>query len=157
MSVVSEVRDAFIAARPELRIWRDYPNISQADGDLTDAWACHQVSDEFARFAADRGVHALRVTASRFADPWIGEHAWTVLLHSRRGRWHVDFTARQFHNIDGPGAERALTGVWPLTWPAPTESHWHPIAGGFTTITIDDYQPSALSHRGTAADPEGTA
>jgi hypothetical protein len=42
---------AYIQSDPRLEIWRDYPDISEADDAYTDGWACEEISREFTAFA----------------------------------------------------------------------------------------------------------
>lgn len=131
---------AFIDSDPRLDIWRRYPDISEAEDDYTDTWACGQVSAEFAAFARNRGWDAAVVHADDPEHPLAFDHAWVRL--TRDGVIDVDWTARQFHNLHVIGGhDPAVLGMpWPLAWdPAAVGADYpHPVAGPYDTITLEN-------------------
>lgn len=54
---------AFIDSNPRLDIWRRYPDISEAEDEATDTWACGQVSQQFAAFAREHRWDAVVIRA----------------------------------------------------------------------------------------------
>jgi len=126
---------AYIASEPRLDIWRRYPDVSGAEDELTDSFACIQVSAGFAEFARARGWEATVLLAEGAEHPMADHHAWVRILDAR---WYidVDFTARQYHNLHRvEGRDHAvLAQSWPLVWDAAYRDG-HPVAGRFANIS----------------------
>lgn len=137
--------NAFIDSDPCLDIWRRYPDITEAEDESTDTWACVQVSAEFTAFARGLGWDAVLLDGIEPEHPFAFDHAWVRLTHSGRV-YDVDWTARQFHNLHVVGGRdpAVLTLPWPLVWdPAVVGKNIHPVAGEFAAVTKNnsgDYQ-----------------
>lgn len=132
--------NAFIDSEPRLRIWADYPDITEAEDDATDYWACVQVSTEFAAFARTHGWQACVVRATSPEHPMAFDHAWVRL--ARDGVVSdVDWTARQFHSLHEPdGHDRNILDLpWPLAWdPAAIAPEDHPIVGIYAALKLEN-------------------
>ncbi|MEO3931396.1 hypothetical protein WMO79_01095 [Micrococcaceae bacterium Sec7.4] len=132
MTALESLIGAYKASDPRLDIWRRYPDISEAEDQLTDGFACKQVSEGFAEFAWGQGWNALAVLAEGAEDPMADDHAWVRI---RDGLWSydVDFTARQYHNLHRPeGHDSAVLALsWPLVWVYRGE---HPVVGKFAGL-----------------------
>lgn len=114
--------EQFIASDERLDIWRRYPYVTEEEDDATDTFACESVSQAFAAFARDHGW-----TAFPMRIPWERADAddhWWVRLADADGVYDVDFTARQYHNLDG--IPDALEMPWPLVWEPVVVGH-HPL------------------------------
>ena len=129
--------NAYIEADPRLEIWQHYPDISEAEDDYTDTWACEQVGAEFASFARGIGWDAVVIRGEDPDAPMAFGHAWVRL--TRDGVVSdVDWTARQFHNLHDPDGHdlAVLTLPWPLAWdPAAIAPEDHLIVGQYATVT----------------------
>lgn len=135
-----QLLNGFIASDLRLRIWRDYPDLSEADDNYTDGWACEEVSTEFAAFARWLGWDAVVVHGNDPEEGFVFDHAWVRL--TRNGAVvDVDWTARQYHNLyvaEGHDPN-VLTLPWPLTWdPALVGENSHLIVGQFAAVTKED-------------------
>jgi hypothetical protein len=132
MTALDELIGAYAASDPRLDIWRRYPDISEAEDEFTDGFACEQVSAGFAEFARERGWNAIAVLAEGPEHPMADYHAWVRISD---GAWShdVDFTMRQYHNLHrAEGRDHAVLALpWPLVWVATGE---HPVVGKFTRL-----------------------
>lgn len=130
-AAAGELVASFTDSDPRLDIWRRYPDISEEEDESTDYWACGEVSAEFAGHAQALGWDAEIVTAS--ADhPMADEHVW-VHLHRDGQTLAVDFTARQYHNLNEISWDPEVLGApWPLTWNPDADPGRHPLMGSFT-------------------------
>lgn len=127
----------FIDAEPRLDVWRRYPDITEAEDDYTDTWACAQVSGQFAAFAREQGWQVVVVHADEPEQPLAFDHAWVRLTRDGRST-DVDWTARQFHNLYAAEGHdpNVLSLPWPLAWdPAVIAPEDHLIVGRYATIT----------------------
>jgi hypothetical protein len=132
MTALEGLVQSYAASDPRLDIWRRYPDISEAEDEFTDGFACEQVSAGFAEFARDRGWNAIAVLAEGPEHPMADYHAW-VRIQGRDGSYDVDWTARQYHNLHAVHGrdETVLALPWPLIWPATGQ---HPIVGAFSRL-----------------------
>lgn len=122
---------SFTASDPRLDIWRRYPDITEEEDKSTDRWACGEVSAEFADHAADQGWETEIVEADA-DNPWADRHVW-VHLHRDGQTIAVDFTARQYHNLNEISRDPVvLAAPWPLTWDPEATPGIHPLMGSFT-------------------------
>jgi hypothetical protein len=122
--------NSFADTDPRLEIWRRYPNVTSGEDQEIDTYACEQVSKAFAQHAAAHGLRVWCVQADGACTPFIGEHWWTVVLVGDEVR-HVDWTARQFHNLECPPNPQHANIPFPLLW----ASSWrHLVAGRFASI-----------------------
>jgi hypothetical protein len=132
MTALGELVQSFAASDPRLDIWRRYPDISEAEDEFTDGFACEQVSAGFAEFARERGWNAIAVLAEGPEHPMADYHAWVRICE---GPWShdVDFTVRQYHNLHrAEGRDEAVLALpWPLVWVATGE---HPVVGTFAKL-----------------------
>lgn len=123
----------FVSSDPRLDIWRRYPDITEDEDEATDDWACGEVSAQFADWARGQGWDAETVTAQSH-DPWADEHVWVALR--RNGKvTAVDFTARQYHNLNEISRDPKVLGApWPLTWDPAESPGVHPLMGSFRLL-----------------------
>lgn len=133
---LSDVVVRFMAGRHAamLDIWRRYPYISDAEDARTDRWACMSASRAFTKLANQmRPGSAFTVRGDDAEAAFLGEHFWSVFTPADWGGVPVavDFTARQFHNLDGTAGQEALRVSWPLLWKASLD---HPVAGRFGKV-----------------------
>lgn len=131
--------NAYIESDPRLEIWRNYPDITEAQDEYTDAWACEQVSAEFAAFARTHGWQVAVLRADSPEHPMAFEHAWVRLIRDGVVS-DVDWTARQFHNLFEPaGHDRDVMDLpWPLVWdPAAVFPEHHPIVGTYAALNLE--------------------
>lgn len=140
MDELKALLQGFIDSDLRLRIWRDYPDLSEVDDNYTDGWACEEVSTEFAAFARGLGWDAAVVHGNDPEEPLAFDHAWVRL--ARHGAVSdVDWTARQYHNLflaDGYDPD-VLALPWPLSWdPSTVGPNAHPIVGQFAAVTKED-------------------
>jgi hypothetical protein len=135
MTFLESTINTFKQVDPRLDIWRRYPAVSQEEDELTDQFACGEVSRLFIAFARARGWKAQLIRTDD--DPEVGEHFWVRLDAGGLGTIDVDWTARQFHNLEDPDAAlRALDAPWPLHWESENS---HPVLGmGVTGIPVPD-------------------
>lgn len=124
--------DGFTASDPRLDIWRRYPDISWDEDEATDYWACEEVSAGFAAYARARGVDA-RVFTATADHEWADVHAW-VCISSGDTETAVDWTARQYHNLNAEGGRdpKVLDAPWPLVWDQNGTPGRHPLMGSYT-------------------------
>mgnify|MGYP000567511529 CR=1 FL=1 len=123
--------DGFVSSNPKLDIWRRYPDISEDEDDATDEWACAEVSGEFAEYAQSQGWEA-EVVEAVSEHPMADEHVW-VHLHRGGQVTAVDWTARQYHNLEEISRDPKVMGApWPLTWDPRETPDEHPLMGGFS-------------------------
>ncbi len=140
MTALDRLVGAYVASDPRLDIWRRYPDISEAEDEFTDGFACEQVSAGFAEFARERGWNAIAVLAEGAEHPMADYHAW-VRIQDEAWSYDVDFTVRQYHNLHRAGGRDHAVLQWPLVWVYRGE---HPVAGKFTSLGPLD-QAAALS------------
>lgn len=136
---VVKLTNDFKAADPRLDIWQRYPDISEAEDEYTDSWACAEVSAEFAEFARGAGWDARIVLVDADAD-FADQHVW-VELHRERQKISVDWTARQYHNLFEVSRDPAvMSAPWPLVWFPEQRPSQHPLMGGFTEAPAAESQ-----------------
>lgn len=127
----------YIESDPRLGIWNRYPDVSDADDAYTDTWACEQVSSEFTAFARSHGWDAEWIRGADPENPLAFDHSW-VRLTRDAFVVDVDWTARQFHNLNvvyGYDSD-VLSLPWPLVWdPSVAGPDTHPIAGRFASAS----------------------
>jgi len=126
---------AYINADDRLEIWRNYPDVSEAEDDYTDSWACEEVSTQFAAFARSFGWDAVVIRGEDAEHPFAFDHAWVRLTRSGNV-FDVDWTARQYHNLhEVDGHDPAvLNPPWPLVWdPSVVGPDAHLIVGSFAS------------------------
>ena len=122
----------FQTSNPKLDIWRRYTDISEDEDEATDDWACGEVSEEFAAYAQSQGWEAEIVEAVS-EHPMADEHVW-VHLHRGGTVTAVDWTARQYHNLDEISRDPKVLGApWPLTWDPRESPGEHPLMGRFSS------------------------
>lgn len=134
---------AYIDSEPRLSIWRNYPDISEADDEIADGWACKSVSAEFAAFARAQGWDAAVVHGEDPDEGLAFDHYWVRL--SRPGTVRdVDWTARQFHDLFAPNGHdpKVLSLSWPLAWaPHLVEQPGHLIVGTYARVSVLEPAP----------------
>lgn len=126
-SQLTRALQAFQAGEPRLRLWADYPQLTQEEHTLTDGWACREVSLQLVNFLRARELSALLVHAQEAEHPWHYEHYW-----ARVGEWEIDYTARQFHNLEHPPTHAHQNLPCPLIWRA---ENGHPVSGSYRLLS----------------------
>ncbi|WP_422759195.1 hypothetical protein [Paenarthrobacter sp. C1] len=137
---LSDLLGGYIDSDTRLHLWRRYPDITEAEDNYTDTWACVQVSEQFATFAREHGWDAAVIHADEPEHPLAFDHAWVRLTRDGCST-DVDFTARQFHNlyVEEGRDPNVLSLPWPLVWdPAAIAPEDHLIVGRYTSITKGD-------------------
>lgn len=118
-----------------LAVWRHYPHVSAEEHEATFQWACRQASDLFVEFLAGRGIAARTVLAADAHIPFHDYH-WWVRIDCAIGTVNVDWTARQFHDLEHPPHPAHQDLPFPLVWvSAPLYPHdTHPVSGRYGTV-----------------------
>jgi hypothetical protein len=117
-------------------VWSLYPDISEEQDLATGSWAAKQASVLFVKFLAAYGIDARPVAAEQPDTPF-HEYHWWVRVDCPLGTVNVDWTARQFHNLEHPPlaahADLSFPMVWltGFTYPADT----NPASGKYRKIT----------------------
>lgn len=124
--------DAFAASEPRIDIWRRYPHITEYEDEATDDYACDQVSRQLAVFLAARDFDVQVTVAGEADHPMACEHVW-VTVSTPAGPLNVDFTARQYHNLEHPPAPEHQNLPCPMVWAGAGNSH--PVVGAFAQIS----------------------
>lgn len=124
---------AFEEATPNIGIWKRWPEVSQEEDEFTDTWACESVASEFAEFLQARGVQARLVRGEDSEHPMHDSHCW-VRVSCAAGEMDVDWTARQFYDLEWPPDENHQDLPCPLIWPA---GDGHPVSGRYDRLTVD--------------------
>jgi hypothetical protein len=121
-----------VAADPRLDLWSRWPYVSWEENESTDSYACESVSPEFADFATSRGLRCalVRGEITGFIDP----HWWTRVWCAGAS-FDVDWTARQFHDLDPAHLPQHADLPSPLVWQAGSVCGGHPVDGlDFDTV-----------------------
>jgi hypothetical protein len=118
-----------------LDIWRRYPDVTEDEHEATFRWACRQASDLFVGFLAERGIAARVVLAARAYAPFHDYH-WWVRADCAAGTVNVDWTARQFHDLENPPRPAHQDLPFPLMWMSapPWPSDTHPVSGRYAVV-----------------------
>ena len=119
---------AFRAVTPKLDVWERYPDLTAEEDALTDRWACEVVSRECVRFLRAVGIHADLIHAADAEHPWHDEHYWVRIPGPQSA--DIDFTARQFHNLEHPPRPEHQDLPCPMVW---ATNGQHPVAGAYRT------------------------
>ncbi|MGK3708638.1 hypothetical protein [Arthrobacter sp. IK3] len=123
--------EGFTGTDPRLDIWRRYPEISDDEDEATDDWACGEVSEQFAAYAREHDWEA-EVVEALAEHPMADLHVW-VHLHRAGRTIAVDWTARQYHNLNEISRDpKVLSAPWPLTWDPEEQPDEHPLMGAFS-------------------------
>lgn len=124
---------AFRAATPKLSIWERWPDVTEDEDSFTDQWACEAVTREFVAFLQTRGwtnARAIRGDTSLDAD--CDYHVW-----ARVGSTDIDWTARQFENLEHPRNPDHANIDCPLVWQH-TKPDVHPVVGTFLSLRFEE-------------------
>lgn len=111
----------FVVSEPMADVWRRYPDVTEAEDEATDGCACVSMSERFAALSGGTVIVG--------EDPdtgWSDRHAWT-----RVAGWNVDWTARQFHNLEHPPSPAHADLPCPLVW----RGEQHPVVA-FRTVRV---------------------
>ncbi|QYN17528.1 hypothetical protein [Amycolatopsis sp. DSM 110486] len=136
----------FLDAQPSVRIWQAFPDVTEAEYDQLDSWECLHVAEEFARHLAAAGVWRVELVKAEHSEhPLAGFHAWTRAVTDNATHINIDWTARQFYNLETPTAPRHLDIPAPLLWETGYQfgRHVHPVAGRFGEVTTHAAVPCA--------------
>ena len=122
---VREVVDTFLAANPDAALWARWAGTDPDDAETAD---CDVLSEAFVAHAAAAGVQARLVHVEPpTPQPWYSHH-WFAVVETAEGEVAIDFTARQFHNVDDDmdaWTDPTLIEVPEVfAWPGP-----YPVAG----------------------------
>lgn len=113
-AAIEQLLQDFEADCEHVALWRDYPDISEAQDEALPA--CEGISARFLAFARTRGFPAQLVRGEQADDPLVWTHAWV-----RIGTLNIDWTARQFHNLQPPPPLEQLPT--PLLWQGTGAEH----------------------------------
>lgn len=127
---LNELLLAFRRSQPDLGIWERYPDVSAAEDARTDTYACDQLSALFTDFCLAQGVAAVRVSADGALQAFADYHLWTRVFVDGES-FDVDWTARQYHNLQQPPVPEHADLPCPLVWAA---DDVHPVVGAFRTV-----------------------
>lgn len=116
------------AGTADALLWAAYPDLDDGGHDRTDEIACEQMSRAFAELAAAAGLDVALVRGTDADEPLVDEHWWV-----RVGTLHVDWTARQFHNLEHPANPDHADLPCPLVW----DGAEHPVVS-FRTREVHD-------------------
>lgn len=99
------------AGTGDAALWSAYPDLDDAGQDRSDEVACEQMSRRFAELAAAAGLVTSLVRGSDADEPLVDEHWWVQV-----DGVNVDWTARQFHNLEHPANPAHADLPCPLVW-----------------------------------------
>lgn len=112
---------------PRVDIWSRYPYVTEEDDESTYSGGYDEMSTAFADVIAQyHGRQASLVYGDDPQLPFVGKHSWV-----RYGRYSIDWTARQFYNLEQPPNPAHADLPCPLIW----EGEQHPIVP-FSTIKV---------------------
>jgi hypothetical protein len=142
LAVISqELLDAlmdFAAAEPMVSAWEQFPHGTEEENESTYQWGSAEASKAFARFLTERGIPASIVHGK---DSPVSVHWVRTQVQGREV--NVDWTARQFYNLDDPPqpvhADLPCPMVWLTGVSFPANSH--PVTGAYPTVTVTPVQP----------------
>lgn len=134
MDELAAAINSFEAATPNIAIWKRWPAVTEAEDALTDSWACESVSVEFASHLTANGIPARLVRAVECLDFSMHDsHTW-VRGHLPEGDIDIDWTARQFHDLEWPPLPEHQNLPCPLVFAA---SDTHPVSGRYSAVTVE--------------------
>lgn len=114
--------------------WNKYPDIGYELDEMTDTVACKSMSHLFVDYCRARGIEA-RIMHGQDADdscPMLDDHYW-VKVRLGGSAFAVDWTARQFHNLDHPPSPKHADLSCPLIWQDPEH---HPLVDFLSVTTV---------------------
>lgn len=140
-------RDMFVELFEQLHaddvsIWQRYPDVTEAEDARTDTMACEGMSTAFADLLLQyEANHVALVYADNADASLVGSHVWV-----RFGRWNVDWTARQYFNLEHPHNPEHADLPCPLMW----EGDGHPVVAfrSFEVISQNRPTPPAMGAPG---------
>lgn len=119
--VLRRTLEAFAAQEPLVAVWRLVPDVPEdADNE-----ACDILSPRFTAFCRSRGLDAHTVRAEDFPHPLTDYHWWTSVRVGPDSWAQVDWTARQFYNLDYPHNPAHADLPCPMVWVGAE----HPVLG----------------------------
>lgn len=122
MSDIEALLAAFEQADPRVQVWKRVPDVEEGADDE----ACEELSAAFTAFCLDRGHQAETLWVEGFVED-AHYHCWTRVVVAGV-TWSVDWTARQFHNLENPEAPEHQDLPCPLYWR--TDQLDHPVLTG---------------------------
>jgi len=102
----------FAAQEPLVAVWRQVPDVPED----ADAEACDVLAPRFTAWCNSHGFAAWTVMAQDFPHPLTDYHYWTSVRASQDAWVRVDWTARQFHNLEYPRNPAHADLPCPLLW-----------------------------------------
>jgi hypothetical protein len=124
-AAVVAVMERFAAVEPLVGVWRRVPEVEEGEDDE----GCDVLAVRFAAMCPQLGPQNVKVTFDR---PWVDYHVWTALT-TGGAVWNVDWTARQYHNLEDPPVRWQQSLPCPLVWPTEVVGY-HPVLGAPATI-----------------------
>lgn len=124
--------EQFPVDHPKVDVWRRWPDVTDSEYVAADTWECIHAAHAFADFARTAGLEATVVVGTESEQPYDGFHAWTVVTEAN-GLTAVDWTARQFYNLQEPPAAEHADLPCPMIW-HPQSLGEHPISGPYRVL-----------------------
>jgi len=118
---LDKVVEYFTDDNPLVDVWKRVPDVDDGDDDE----ACDTMAAAFTAFCAEYGLNARTTRAEGFGIAFTDYHCWTSVQISPTEQVQVDWTARQFHNLDYPTNPAHADIACPLVWTGDA----HPILG----------------------------
>ena len=123
------------AGTGDAALWAAYPDLDDAGQDRSDEVACEQMSARFVRRAREAGLDATLVVGTDADEPLVEEHWWAQVEGL-----NVDWTARQFHNLEHPANPAHADLPCPLLW----RGDEHPVVS-FRTRTVRELSAASAA------------
>lgn len=145
----------FPYTHPMMRVWRDYPMVTEAEDEATCEWADRQASELFVKFLAERGIPARLVLGECDQQHQDWDFLWWTRIDCPRGTVNVDWAARQLHNLEHPHNPVHADLPCPMVWMSPTRypSGAHPVIGVFERVSDPAPADSPLGQAPVGAPP----
>jgi hypothetical protein len=132
----------FPDAEPKVAVWEQFPHGTEEENEVTYQWGPREASEAFARFLTERGIPASIVHAQDSPVPFHSELHWVRTEVDGRVV-NVDWTARQFYNLEHPPqpvhADLPCPMVWLTGVSFPADAH--PVTGKYGTVTVTPVEP----------------
>lgn len=130
--------ERFPGDQPMVDVWRRWPDVTEAEYVAADTWECVHAAQAFAEQARAAGFTATVVIGKDSEQPFDEVHAWTVITGAD-GLTAVDWTARQFYNLQEPPAVEHADLPCPMVW-HPQAVGEHPISGPYRVLEFPTSQ-----------------
>lgn len=130
--------ESFPAEHPMVDVWKRWPDVSMDEFTAADSWECVHAAHDFAEHVRAAGFEATAVVGKDSEQPFDEFHAWTVITEAG-GLTAVDWTARQFYNLQEPPAVEHADLPCPMVW-HPQAVGEHPISGPYRVLEFPTSQ-----------------